>query len=153
MAAGGAAPLGPAQEQLLVRMNEKLDEALMNMQQHGRKIGHWAWWAFPTEMPGKSEPGPATCVTKATANGVLERAPKIWRQLLECVCDLVEKDGKDVLPSIDHGRVEYFIRFWDEVDRRPKWMRSVLRRLKKFYGPGARAGRRRSSGGGARQGR
>ena len=119
---------------LLKRMEDELPRALEQMREHGKKVGHWAWWAFPTELQGQSEPGFPTNVTKGTAAEVLARAPKVWRQTLECVCELAKKKGKRVLPSIDHGRVSFFVRFWAEVDESPPWMRKVLRVLKPIYG-------------------
>ena len=64
-----------------------------------------------------SEPAPTSRVTPATAAIVLMGAPPAWRECLELLCDLVEKEvkGKDVLPRIDHGRVNYFITFWQKV--------------------------------------
>jgi NAD-dependent SIR2 family protein deacetylase len=126
--------LGPAQKQLLDRMEKKLPHALEQMQSSGTKIGHWAWWAFPTEMVGRSEPGASTNVTRATAAEVLSRAPQVWKDVLECVCELAEKKGKSILPPIDHGRVEHFIGFWAEVKENPPWMKAVIQRLKSVYG-------------------
>ena len=125
--------LGIQQVQLLKRMNTKLNDAYTNMRQLGKKTGHWAWWAFPIETPGRSEPLPKTCVTMPTARTVIKRAPNIWRKLLELVCELAEKDGKDVLPSLDHWRVRQFILFWEKVERTPKWMQSVLTCLKRHF--------------------
>ena len=62
----------------------------------------------------------------------------MWRELLETICDLAEDPaiGKTVLPSIDHGRVTFFIKFWENLPDgiTPPWLLSVLKRLKPFYG-------------------
>ena len=126
--------LGRAQEVLLKRMEEKLPLQLDKMRKLGKKTGHWIWWAFPSKLPGRSEPSPSTHVTEETAVEVIAKAPKVWRALLECICDLVEKNGKGVLPSIDHRRVGHFVRFWSNVHESPPWLKAVLERLAPFYG-------------------
>ena len=55
----------------------------------GRKTSHWAWWVFPTERQGGSEPRPATSVTPSTASHLLQRAPESWRQCLEEIVSIV----------------------------------------------------------------
>ena len=125
--------LGKEQILLLERMAEKLPDHLKYMKQFGVKQGHWAWWAFPTEMRGKSEPPPSTCVTRATAAIVISKAPRVWRDILECICQCAEKNGKNILPKIDHGRVKCFIRFWEQERNNPPWMKQVLRRLTAIY--------------------
>ena len=109
-------------------------ELLDKMRKLGKKTGHWIWWAFPSKLPGRSEPSPSTHVTEETAVEVIAKAPKVWRALLECICDLVEKNGKGVLPSIDHRRVGHFVRFWSNVHESPPWLKAVLERLAPFYG-------------------
>ena len=106
-------------KQLLVRQAEHMPRALRELRQHGRKTGHWAWWAFPTAKAGFSEPEPKTRVTRETARVVLARAPRAWREVLEEVCRLTAARGSDVLPAIDHGRVDFFCRFWPSVDGAP----------------------------------
>lgn len=123
---------------LILRQKTKLPKALETLKKHGRKLGHWAWWCFPTHLEGMSEPRPKTCVTTVTAAGLVNHAPKVWRELLETICDLAEAPGigKKVLPRIDHGRVKYFIEFWGELPAgvTPPWLLSVLKRLGPFYG-------------------
>jgi len=123
-----------AVERLMRRQRETMPEILDELKQSGRKVGHWAWWAFPTELPGLSEPGGATYVTHATAPRLFEpyAAPDDWRLVLEKVANLVEKRGMRVLPSIDHGRIHYFIKFWMACDASPDWMVRVLARLDAF---------------------
>merc|ERR1719386_418332 len=89
---------------LVKRQNSKLPPALEELKRYKRKASCWAWWCFPTELKGACEPFPKTCVTTRTAAGLVHHAPKVWRELLETICDLAEDDniGKDVLPSIDH---------------------------------------------------
>ena len=72
----------------------------------------------------------------------LPNTHQVWRDLLETICDFAEDPaiGKAVLPSIDHGRVQYFIKFWENLPDgvTPPWLLCVLRRLKPFYGAAKR---------------
>lgn len=128
---------GPA-KLLLERQRTKLPSALAGLKRHRRKVGHWAWWCFPTELKGRSEPRPQTCVTTSTAAALAHHSPKVWRELLETICDLAEDSrvGKSVLPRIDHGRVTFFLKFWGNLPKgvTPSWLLSVLQRLEPFFG-------------------
>ena len=126
--------LGPDQRILIRRMNEELPRALEEMKTHGKKITHWAWWAFPTELKGGAEPKPPTCVTKATAADLIANAPPIWKETLECVCECVKTKGLHVLTKIDHGRVQHFVRFWSDVQDKPTWLENVIIKLREAYG-------------------
>ena len=117
---------------LLERQAEHMPRAVKELEKHGRKTSHWAWWAFPTEKPGASEPDPKTCVTLENAGHLCERAPPSWRQCLEKIADLVESsDLVSVLPTIDHGRVVFFIKFWRDHDDTPLWLHRVIQKLEK----------------------
>ena len=77
-------------ERLIQRMKDKLPNALKEMEEvkanrKEQKTGHWAWWAFPTELKGGYEPKPRTCVTEPTAAYVIANAPQEWEQTLKCV--------------------------------------------------------------------
>ena len=65
------------------------------LESRGRKVTHWAWWAFPTDLCGASEPPPETKVSSpAAAAELLARGPvDRWRRVLELVCDLSERRG------------------------------------------------------------
>ena len=116
---------------LVERQREHLPRALGELRRHGRKTSHWAWWAFPTEKSGYSEPEPKTYVTCATAPLLLSEAPDEWRQVLELVADLVSGDRSihDVLPPIDHGRILFFIKFWRQQRCAPDWLKRVMETL------------------------
>ena len=66
------------------------------LESRGRKVTHWAWWAFPTDLCGASEPPPETKVSSpAAAAELLARGPvDRWRRVLELVCDLSERRGE-----------------------------------------------------------
>ena len=51
-------------EALLERQRTECPAIVAELNKHRRKVSHWAWWVFPTELPGASEPPPATAVTK-----------------------------------------------------------------------------------------
>eukprot|EP00293_Proteomonas_sulcata_P013137 CAMPEP_0184296426 /NCGR_PEP_ID=MMETSP1049-20130417/7396_1 /TAXON_ID=77928 /ORGANISM="Proteomonas sulcata, Strain CCMP704" /LENGTH=447 /DNA_ID=CAMNT_0026605653 /DNA_START=133 /DNA_END=1476 /DNA_ORIENTATION=- len=141
------------------RQEQYLAKALENLNKYGVKRDvpedHWSWWAFPTSASGKSEliyAGDRMAVVDEVKSKVtVNTAPKlfaedhsatakIWQELLEKICDLVEKRYNqnglrttDVLPEIDHGRVHYFCEFWsDKYMASPEWLISVTKRLKKF---------------------
>mmetsp|Transcript_28437 Transcript_28437/g.51674 ORF Transcript_28437/g.51674 Transcript_28437/m.51674 type:complete len:215 (+) Transcript_28437:46-690(+) len=120
-----------------VQLSE-LPKILGELEREGQKRSHWAWWVFPTEMPGRNDPYD-TFVTKAFAQELLvSEASDGWRQVLEKICDLAETGkGKGVLPKrLDQERVEYFLDFWKSVSPCPAWMSSVLRRLSNIWEPG-----------------
>jgi len=120
-------------EALLERQREHCPKILAELELNRRKVSCWAWWVFPTEMPGASEPPPATAVSAVTAFALLRRAPPSWRGCLEKVSALAEEQAsggrptlRNVLPPIDHGRVDYFVKFWRGIKNRPVWLDLVL---------------------------
>lgn len=115
---------------LILRQEKECPRIVHELQVHGRKTSHWAWWVFPTEKPGMSEPKPATAVTRENAKDLFKRAPRAWQEALELIVELGEKKGlHEILPTIDHPRVSYFVDLFSEVDT-PPWMRTVLKRLR-----------------------
>jgi len=92
-----------------------------------------------------SEPGPGTAVTTTTAPLLIADAPSEWRLVLELVAQLVEADGPAVLPNIDHGRVEHFVLFWENIAAAPPWLKAVLRALRPAYVQRALSQNRRTS--------
>lgn len=115
---------------LILRQNKECPRIVHELQVHGRKTSHWAWWVFPTEKPGMSEPKPATAVTRENAKDLFKRAPRAWQEALELIVELGEKKGlHEILPDIDHPRVNYFVDLFSEVDT-PPWMKPVLQRLR-----------------------
>ena len=73
-------------------------------------------------------------MTASTAATLLAQAPSVWREVLEKICLLVDEQGSlgGVLPTIDHGRVSFFVKFWSDVDPKPEWLSSVLECLRKY---------------------
>ena len=101
-------------QQLIQRQTTCLPCALQGLRDRGEKTGHYAWWLWPTEKEGFAEPSPQTKVTIETAPDFIQIAPPIWRECLEYSTELIKKNGKKVIPYIDHGRIEYFIKFWEK---------------------------------------
>ena len=127
-------------EELVLKQQQQCPGILAELQQNGRKMSCWAWWVFPTEYPGASEPPPATAVSTATAGALLQQAPPAWRACLEEVGALVasaERAGRPsdaVLPHADHGRVQGFVKFWQSVDGAPAWLPPILKVLGDAFG-------------------
>jgi hypothetical protein len=119
----------PRLQRLLERMDRELPGALKDLDREGSKKGHWAWWAWPTEREGDSEPHPPTAITTATAPELLRSAPPVWREILEKVCELIDGNGgslKKVIPSIDWGRIEHFVKFFEALPDadKPEWLKN-----------------------------
>ena len=107
---------------------------LGELNREGRKTGHWIWWIFPTDLPGKSEPPPKTFVLPSERHDFLRLSEETdWQTCLEVIAALVDEKGMDVvLPREDRGRVHFFCKFWTEiVDDLPTWLRHVLGILSK----------------------
>lgn len=107
---------------LVRKQQERFPKILEELEAERRKTSHWIWWACPTELPGDCDPI-ASYVTMETAGRLLtSEASDQWRQVLEKLCELLEESGTAVLPRIDHGRIHYFLKFWDGVPQKPQWM-------------------------------
>ena len=124
---------------MVQRQSKYLPSALEGLKEYGEKTGHYAWWLWPTAKEGFAEPEPCTRVTSETAADLLRYAPPVWRECLEFSTELIKKDGKEVIPSIDHGRIEYFIKEWEEHKCTPKWLHKVLADLRPVFLPKPKA--------------
>ncbi|CAD7946142.1 unnamed protein product [Amoebophrya sp. A120] len=103
-----------AVQQLVQRQFQHLPRILAELQEHGAKRSHWAWWAcfahdiWPTDKEGNAEPGAPTRVTEETARILCGEHPLIqnaagdlpeeqqiriqnWRTVLELIAELQEK--------------------------------------------------------------
>ena len=115
---------------LVERQATLMPRIVEELEIHGEKKSHWAWWCFPTDMCGNSEPPPKTKLSSpAAARELLARGPVAdWRKALELICELSEAKGQLVLPAADHGRVASFVAFWKRRAP-PDWLAAVLKRL------------------------
>ena len=80
------------------------------------KQSHWAWYVWPTTKEGISDP--LNTAVKGVADVVFVLgAPTLgtWTALLEVLAAALRARGsRRVFPSIDHGRIEFFLREWAE---------------------------------------
>ena len=129
-AANRAGVACPHLHALVERQTALMPRIVEELEAHGEKRSHWAWWAFPTDMAGSSEPLPKTKLSSpAAARELLARGPAAdWRRALELICELSEAKGRLVLPAADHGRVASFVSFWTRRAP-PDWLAAVLKRL------------------------
>ena len=129
-AADRAGVMCPHLHALVERQTIMMPRAIAELEAHGEKRSHWAWWAFPTDMAGNSEPPPKTKLSSpAAARELLARGPVAdWRKALVLICELSEAKGQLVLPAADHGRVASFVSFWARRAP-PYWLTAVLKRL------------------------
>jgi len=140
---------------LIRRQDMHLADVLQELNVHKRKVGHWAWWVFPTEVEGASEPrldGKKSSLTAEDVPGFLAYAERrgLWQKVLERIVDLAKQKGLDhVLMSADMGRVGFFLDFWERVPSIPPWLHTVLSQLAAFVG---KPWRRRAAGEGAAAG-
>jgi len=107
------------------RMNSELPRARDELEEEGRKKSHWVWWAFPTEKKGENEPHPKTFVTSALVPELVKSVPKIWRSVLEKICDLCDvNDGSfdGIIPYNDWGRVKEFVKLFEKAKEIPEWL-------------------------------
>ena len=90
----------------------ELPLALSELEKHNKKTGHWAWYAFPTGVPGGNDPNKVKICNKKEQIELLDlwngKKNNIWKKVLEKIKVLVKSKGKHILPEIDHGRVYFF---------------------------------------------
>jgi len=120
---------------LIDRQRQHLGAALADLNTNWCKTGHWIWWALPTSTLGRGEPPPATYVTAETGMQLARFAPPEWRQTLESIAWLLaRKPLGQVLPAIDHPRVQEFVLLWEAVTV-DYWLRDTLRTLRHALPP------------------
>lgn len=137
-----------ALQALVKKQLEEFPRILRELEEKGQKVGHWIWWACPTQMPGSCDPIDSYVAEETAPELFQSKAAVLWRNVLEKLCDLVEEHGihgrHASLPEDDHGRVHYFLQFWKALPDKPAWMEDVLRRLDQTAWQGS-AGRRGDS--------
>ena len=120
---------------LCTKQKKHFKRILDELRKHQKKVGHWSWWVFPTELAGRSEPLPPTRVTMDNAYRLFMEGSPLWKDILELICDLIDKKTiSTVIPSrLDQDRVESFVRFWVDVQG-PEWFDGILSRLASRFG-------------------
>ena len=128
-------------EMLMRRQRGFLTRAVFEMQQFGKKTKHWAWWAFPHDREGRSEPAGQskirTRVTPHNAEKLVEKAPAEWIELLQLIGSIVEGRGsiQGVIPEEDWPRIRRFCEFWGNVTfQLPDWLQVAVARLRTAMG-------------------
>jgi len=131
----------PHIKNLYERINEKFKIIIKEMIINGKKTDCWAWWVFPTEMPGGNEPPPRTNVTKEDAHFLFRSKRFIF--IHEKIYELFLRKEKNndefskiqfTFPRVDHGRIYYFIEFWKkDIEGKPNWFNIYLSILAKYY--------------------
>jgi len=110
-------------DSLIQKMENKLPAALNELETSGKKDSHWAWWAFPTELEGQSEPSPKTRVYRSTAEYVVEKAPDVWFNVLKKIEELLNNTNNTAFVhslAADIGRMKYFVKFWQPIAKEMK---------------------------------
>ena len=66
---------------------------------------------------------------------LFKEAPKIWKDVLEKICNLIDDnngDIKKVISKEDRGRIKFFIEFWKKINfSKSNWLKEILDRLEK----------------------
>eukprot|EP00439_Symbiodinium_sp_Y106_P049561 s890_g6.t1 len=129
--------------QALLQCQDKHMQKILRELDDGAKESCWAWYIFPTEKAGMCD-FDETRITAENAKDLCD--PEInasaghWQQCLQEICRLLEERNaippdSHVLPRIDHGRVHWFMKFWQSYEHSPRWMQEVCQRLERFQFP------------------
>ena len=120
-------------ELLKQKQRKYLPSATKELIQKRRKTSHYAWWSFPTERRGLSEPNPKTYLTVDSALLLLKSPPLEWKTYLNEVVNIIKNDNKtikEIFPSSDIRRIEGFIILFEYVinkqKRKSAWLKKIL---------------------------
>lgn len=118
-------PLDPIIKLLIEKQKAQFPVIWTELQDKGRKRGHWVWWVFPTEKMGDSEELPKTSVNIKTAEELLKNADMaFWTKILQKIDKLLRDalngniqprnnvPSTEIIPAADHDRIKYSIDFW-----------------------------------------
>ena len=119
-----------ALEYLKIKQKYLLKNALKEMNQ-GKKITHWAWWAFPIFTPGMSEPFPKTYLTNETIKDFLKTYPKEWKELMIKIEINLKKSKniKSIFPKIDLPRIRKFLEIMKKQKNKKKWLSKLIKQM------------------------
>tara|TARA_B100000886_G_scaffold138879_1_gene93940 strand:+ start:1656 stop:2111 length:456 start_codon:yes stop_codon:yes gene_type:complete len=111
----------PKQVKKLIEIqNNEFNNILNELIYFNKKISHWAWWVFPTEIMGSHDPI-KTCVPKVYKLKYLYIINKFniisqWIEILNKIIDLIKNKKhikNKIIPTADHYRIRpYFFDFW-----------------------------------------
>ncbi|SUZ61299.1 uncharacterized protein METZ01_LOCUS14153, partial [marine metagenome] len=107
---------------LLQRQSNKFQEISDELDTNNGKIGHYAWWIWPTYYPGPSElswvspPSKQSSYLTQNEDELREfmKQAKIseWTKILNKFTELMKANGTSVIPDIDHERIPNFYDFF-----------------------------------------
>ena len=109
-------------EQLLLKQEIFFESILTELETQYRKCSHWAWYVWPTEKKGFSEPTPRTSISIDDAEEFLRRCDiETWTNILCHLNRLIKEKGQPqkVIPKIDFGRIWHFFEFF--LDKIPQY--------------------------------
>ena len=123
-------------KRLLNTQIEYFPKIIKELKANGRKMSHWAWYVWPTTMPGRSDCRD-TAVSDKSAGSLLKLTKlEAWSKILNLLAEYIQvnieeqkraqvksstkSDAKRngvnavsyVIPPIDHSRIEYFFEYW-----------------------------------------
>ena len=114
----------------LVIVHNLTAESILHELTIGDKDSHWAWWVFPSEKEGFSDPL-TTRVTVKTYHQFLRNIDlDLWQKILKLIAEHPEK-----IPPIDHGRIHHFCIFWKNpaLTHIPRWLKEVIVKLERYF--------------------
>ena len=119
----GATSVSAGARRLLKAQEAKLAKIIADVKSAGIekyvKHDHWAWYVWPTTKEGMSDSA-QVAVKNAEDVAFVLAAPTCaaWTECLDILAQAVRsrKNGKRVFPSIDHGRIDFFIQEWSASD-------------------------------------
>lgn len=118
-ARNGAKSGSSAARKLLKAQHDELGHILADLKAAGPekwvKRGHWAWYVWPTTKPGMSDPRGTAVQGTSDVAFVLASKPTLraWTDILaQLARTLAARRSKRCIPSIDHGRIEFFLQEW-----------------------------------------
>ena len=103
-----------AMENLIKKQKLEFPKILKELKEKGKKVGHWAWWVWPTSKPGDYEPSPKTYIKPNLIGALLGRTNvELWTNIFIQINII---GGIKNMPIIDQGRIGYFIKEFLEAD-------------------------------------
>lgn len=113
-----SASVSPAATRLVKSQSAELAGILKSVRAAGPekyvKREHYAWYVWPTTKEGMSDPRQTAIKSKADLKHVLA-APTVgvWADMLDALAEVLStRRSRKPIPSIDHGRIEYFLQEW-----------------------------------------
>jgi len=87
------------------------------------KHSHWAWYVWPTDKVGMSDPRETGLHSADDVKFVLSQVATVadWTAILKAIARVLEVQGnRRSIPPIDHGRIAGFLNEWQQ-DAYRKW--------------------------------